>query len=68
MALIARIQHPYIVEYKEAWVEKVRGLILFSSAELTTISLKVVINFLSRNRMQGCYVCIVTGYCEGGDM
>lgn len=23
MALIARIQHPYIVEFKEAWVEKV---------------------------------------------
>jgi len=23
MSLIARVQHPYIVEFKEAWVEKV---------------------------------------------
>ncbi|KAE8660971.1 hypothetical protein F3Y22_tig00116944pilonHSYRG00208 [Hibiscus syriacus] len=38
MALFARVQHPYIVQFKEAWVEK------------------------------GCFVCIVTGYCEGGDM
>ncbi|KAF5772013.1 putative protein kinase NEK family [Helianthus annuus] len=37
MDLISRLNHPYVVEYKNAWVDKAG-------------------------------ICIVTAYCEGGDM
>ncbi|MFS7903814.1 putative protein kinase NEK family [Helianthus anomalus] len=37
MDLISRLNHPYVVEYKDAWVDKAG-------------------------------ICIVTTYCEGGDM
>lgn len=74
MALIARIQHPYIVEYKEAWVEKVipledSNLLVLVIWILLWQKLLYYIIFVScKNIIQGCYVCIVTGYCEGGDM
>lgn len=42
MALIARIQHPYIVEFKEAWVEKVRNIIYLFIFSLNGILVLVV--------------------------
>lgn len=64
MQLIATVRNPFIVEYKDSWVEKVgRGqyFIVWWKPVLFCI-LFVFSSF------QGCYVCIVIGYCEGGDM
>lgn len=67
MALIARVQHPYIVEFKEAWVEKV-SIRFFNLLSLHDAKPSPKLLIVFDLQMQGCYVCIVTGYCEGGDM
>ncbi|KAL6880639.1 hypothetical protein ACP4OV_012204 [Aristida adscensionis] len=57
MELIAKVRNPYIVEYKESGDPV---LAVHSGSVLRAIS--ALVSFL------GCYVCIVIGYCEGGDM
>lgn len=60
MALIASLSNPYIVEYRDGWMEKVKSILPFSLAFNSVVS--------SSSSSQGSSVCIVTGYCEGGDM
>ncbi|XP_042449528.1 serine/threonine-protein kinase Nek6-like isoform X1 [Zingiber officinale] len=60
MDLIASLSNPYIVEYRDGWVEKVKSIPPFSLAFNSVV--------FSSCSSQGSSVCIVTGYCEGGDM
>lgn len=90
MELISRFRNPFIVEYKDSWVEKVYDTsILFlrlrqrvfgypaiSCAFCLFIYLLIYFFFFlwwtnifsHLSSYQGCYVCIIIGFCEGGDM
>ncbi|KAK9206646.1 hypothetical protein WN943_016925 [Citrus x changshan-huyou] len=66
MELISRVRNPFIVEYKDSWVEK---CIQHDPFVEKFVSSFIVVQFTVRCLLcQGCYVCIIIGYCEGGDM
>lgn len=63
MALIARIQHPYIVEFKEAWVEKVRTIVC-----ILDYMIKIVLNLFIFSWIRKSMFCNNVGllclYCH----
>lgn len=64
MELISTVRNPFVVEYKDSWVEKVSCASLFAHSLCEEKKKDLIISLC----FQGCYVCIVIGYCEGGDM
>nr|GMD13905.1 serine/threonine-protein kinase Nek2 [Ipomoea batatas] len=72
MELIAKARNPYIVEYKDSWVEKVKLGHVPEPSKCWSKTKPLRGNprpaLLALDRFKGCYVCIILGYCEGGDM
>lgn len=72
MEIISTVRNPFVVEYKDSWVEKVSlslSLLLCLYHLLFVHSLEKLVSATNHlSCFQGCYVCIVIGYCEGGDM
>jgi NIMA (never in mitosis gene a)-related kinase len=73
MQLIATVRNPFIVEYKDSWVEKVSKIT--GNEQIDNLEGKGASVLLNAHcahsvclNFQGCYVCIVIGYCQGGDM
>ncbi|CAL5397468.1 unnamed protein product [Camellia sinensis] len=58
MELIAKMRNPFIVEYNDSWVEKE-----FKPEALMDSGVAH-----RKDNSEGCFVCIIIGYCEGGDM
>ena len=67
MSLVSRVQHPYVVEYKESWVEKVSTCSALMSPEpqLSPVSLYIITYYESHTWALYVVAGLLRLHCDG---